>query len=267
MKFISKTLKIKEYQIHYIESEQSPETDQTIVCVHGLPGSCNDYRKFADCLDSTQKVIAVDLLGCGKSEKPMTIDYKIRTQADYLVHFIETLNLNNVALIGHSYGGAICQTIAAKVPDRIKHLVLLSSIGSIPHIIYKKLIIPMFLMYRLLVLPKVYSIIRPMAVYGFKRIGFPEKTANNKTALTIMCKTASKIDFKHVGMDAEKIMCPTLYISCRNDPYVQPEVRVHLQKKIKNFEYIEFEGDSHLLQDTHAEIISRHIEKFLGGNS
>lgn len=263
MEFTSKKIKIKEHVIHYIESIHSTKKDQNILCVHGLPGSCNDYRKFAGFLGNQYRIISIDLLGCGKSDKPMDMDYEIRTQAEYLSYFIDALRLANVVLIGHSYGGAIAQATAAKIPEHIKGLVLLASIGSIPHIIYKKLIIPMLLTYKLLMFPKAYHVIRPMAMVGFKKIGFPIKTFKSRDSLVILCKTASKINFKEIRVDAEKISCPTLYISCTDDPYVQPGVKKALQKKIRNFQSVEFSGDSHFLQNTHPEAIRDIFINFL----
>ena len=265
MKLISKKIKVKDHTFHYLESgnEDIADKDRTILCIHGLPGSSTDYRKIAEHLKSTCRIVAVDLLGNGKSDKPMDEDYAIETQADYIVRLAAILNLRNVIVIGHSYGGAVSQAVVASDPNRFIGLVLLASIGFVPHILYKKLIMPMRVFALLLMVPKSYKFIKPLALHGFKRIGFPEQFANDKRLLLIVSKSAARIDFRTIAENAERIACPTVYISCTHDPYVQPAVRIALSEKIKKFQYVELEGNSHMVQFTHAGQVAEAVTEFL----
>ena len=55
--------------------------------------------------------------------------------ADYVIDFLDSLEINSFALLGHSMGGMIVQAIAAKIPDRIDRLVLYGTgpLGVMPN--------------------------------------------------------------------------------------------------------------------------------------
>ena len=94
-------------------------------------------------LSKKARVIALDLIGYGKTNKPR-IKYKNEIFIQFLKKFLEALNIKKCILIGHSMGGGVCLQLAVDYPQYIEQLVLVSSAGF-----YKKL--P--LAYRLASLP------------------------------------------------------------------------------------------------------------------
>ncbi|QLE01196.1 alpha/beta hydrolase [Galbibacter sp. BG1] len=122
--------------IEYISSPTYPENirviqtknkaEHNILFVHGAPGSSNAFYSYLEdtTLLSTARLITYDRPGYGYSGfgNAMT---SIVEQAEVLNDIIKSLNLNNVIVVGHSYGGPIAALAALSNPS-IKGLVMLS---------------------------------------------------------------------------------------------------------------------------------------------
>lgn len=100
-----------------------------IVFIHGLGcASSMDYPNVAAQAPlSSHRRILVDLLGAGFSDKPDDFSYAAEDHAEYLLNFIEALELDAFVLFGHSMGGAVAISLARLCPERIKHLILTES--------------------------------------------------------------------------------------------------------------------------------------------
>ncbi|MCA9217668.1 MAG: alpha/beta fold hydrolase, partial [Planctomycetales bacterium] len=75
--------------------------------------------------------IAVDHMGCGKSDKPQNYDYSLATHIHNLKCFIAQLDLQNITLVGHDWGGAIGLGAAVEMPERFERFVMLNT-GAFP---------------------------------------------------------------------------------------------------------------------------------------
>lgn len=94
-------------------------TGSTIVLVHGFASQAMfDWGNVIMPLAKTHRVIALDQIGFGASDKPF-IDYSIQTYVDFLGEFLRTLKVDHFALAGESLGGWIsaAYTIQALSPD------------------------------------------------------------------------------------------------------------------------------------------------------
>ncbi len=105
-----KFVQLGEYQAAY----QSIGDGPVIIFLHGFLGNGDNWRLIAQDLATDYHCIALDLLGFGESSKP-ALKYTIWDQIEFLQQFITALALENVQLVGHSYGGwlAAAYTIAA----------------------------------------------------------------------------------------------------------------------------------------------------------
>src|SRR5690606_12855467 len=72
-------------------------------------------------------VIAVDHIGCGYSDKPQEYDYRLSTHVSNLSRFVRNLDLRDVTLLAHDWGGAIGMVAAAEMPDRFFRFVLFNT--------------------------------------------------------------------------------------------------------------------------------------------
>ncbi|MEM6733794.1 MAG: haloalkane dehalogenase, partial [Myxococcota bacterium] len=90
-----------------------------ILLVHGNPTSAYLWRNVIPHLTESGRVIAVDLIGMGKSEKP-DIGYRFADHAKYLSGFIEVMKLENVVLVLHDWGGGLGVDYAAAHPGNVR---------------------------------------------------------------------------------------------------------------------------------------------------
>ncbi len=98
-----------------------------VLFVHGFPTSSFLWRAFVPMLPPAMRAIAPDLVGAGDSDKPEASPLDIRAQAHYLAEVLDALELDRVAIVGHSHGGGIAQLLA--LDGRAASLVLMDSIA------------------------------------------------------------------------------------------------------------------------------------------
>lgn len=98
-----------------------------VVLVHGTPSWSFEYRHLIPVLARTRRVIAIDHLGFGLSERPRDFPYTPEAHTDVLREVLEQLGLTRFALVVHDYGGPIALPLAVAAPERISRLVLLNT--------------------------------------------------------------------------------------------------------------------------------------------
>ena len=109
--------------IHYIDEGSG----EIVVLVHGNPTSSYLWRNIIPTLAKTHRVIALDLVGMGKSDKP-DLDYGYQDHTKYFNAFIESLGLNNITLVLHDWGGALGLDYARKNPDNVKQIAMMEAV-------------------------------------------------------------------------------------------------------------------------------------------
>jgi cis-3-alkyl-4-acyloxetan-2-one decarboxylase len=108
--------------------------EETLLCVHGNPTWSFYYRKVIQRFASTHRVIAVDHIGCGRSDKPARdqYPYTLQRRCDDLVSLIDTLDLQRVTLVAHDWGGAIGLASVVARSDRFIRIALLNTAAFPP---------------------------------------------------------------------------------------------------------------------------------------
>lgn len=102
---------------------------ETILLVHGITTYSFIWRKLYPALSVNYDVIAVDLLGCGNSDKTLSESYSLPRHAELLNEFVDQLKTKCFHFIGHDVGGGIGQIYAVNYPDRLYDLTLINSIA------------------------------------------------------------------------------------------------------------------------------------------
>ncbi len=95
-----------------------------VLLVHGLAGSAGNWSLVGPVVADFARTIAVDLPGHGRSGPAPSYDLAAHCRA--VVGVIEKLEMSPVALVGNSMGGLVTQMVAAKRPDLVASLLLLS---------------------------------------------------------------------------------------------------------------------------------------------
>jgi pimeloyl-ACP methyl ester carboxylesterase len=99
-----------------------------LLLIHGIGDSCDTWRDIIPLLARDHTVIAPDLLGHGRSDKPRA-DYSVAAYANAMRDLISVLGIERVTVVGHSLGGGVAMQFAYQYPERCQRLVLVSSGG------------------------------------------------------------------------------------------------------------------------------------------
>ncbi|ARF18817.1 2-succinyl-6-hydroxy-2,4-cyclohexadiene-1-carboxylate synthase [Sporosarcina ureae] len=99
-----------------------------VVLLHGFTGSTATWRKTIEALMTDYYVIAVDLIGHGKTEAPETMNrYKMEEQIKDLYEVLQKLEIEKTVVIGYSMGGRVALGFTVMYPEKVTSLVLESS--------------------------------------------------------------------------------------------------------------------------------------------
>lgn len=110
-------------RMHYLDEGEG----EPLLMVHGNPTWSFAWRKFVSDLSRDHRVIAVDHVGCGRSDKPQTYPYRLERHVTNLCRLVESLDLTRVTLIAHDWGGAIGMGAAGRLPQRFRRFVLMNT--------------------------------------------------------------------------------------------------------------------------------------------
>lgn len=109
-------------QIHYRAAGDGP----AVLLLHQTPRSSDEYRDVIPLLATEFRVVAMDTIGYGDSEKPARPS-TIEDYARGAVSLLDALGLARVAAVGHHTGAVIALELAASWSDRVERLVLSAS--------------------------------------------------------------------------------------------------------------------------------------------
>lgn len=107
-------------RIHYLRAGSGPP----LILLHGLVGSLHNWRLNIESLAHSATVYALDLLNMGESDRVPGLDAGLEATADRVAAFMDALDLPEADIAGHSHGGAVSLTLAARHPDRVVRLIL-----------------------------------------------------------------------------------------------------------------------------------------------
>lgn len=124
------TKRVKVGDIDWAYSEGGPAGKPTLMLVHGLAGSRDNWNRVARYLTPYYHVIIPDLPGQGDSKVPSDFDYSLPNLTEKLRRFAEAIKVENgLNVAGHSMGGSISLLYAAQYPVDTKSLFLIDSAG------------------------------------------------------------------------------------------------------------------------------------------
>ncbi len=112
--------------LSYLERGKAAKDQSSLVLLHGLMGCAETFIPLIEEIHPDQHVIALDLPGAGHSERRDDIDASLRTTSEHVRRFLAVLQLHKPIVLGHSHGGAVALSLAARHRDAVRSLVLLS---------------------------------------------------------------------------------------------------------------------------------------------
>lgn len=108
------------YRAHYVDEGGGPET---LLLLHGEPTWSYLFRKQIAHWSKQHRVVALDHMGFGKSATPQDRTYWLQDHIDNLERVVLALDLRDLTLVMHDFGGPVGMGLAIRHPDRVKRIV------------------------------------------------------------------------------------------------------------------------------------------------
>ncbi|MFI6317826.1 alpha/beta fold hydrolase [Nonomuraea sp. NPDC050556] len=107
------------FRMHYVDEGSGP----VLLCLHGEPTWGYLFRHLVSSFSATHRVVVPDHMGFGKSETPADRTYWLQDHIGNLEALILDLDLHDITLVLHDFGGPVGMGLAARHPDRIARVV------------------------------------------------------------------------------------------------------------------------------------------------
>ncbi|MBS1794154.1 MAG: alpha/beta hydrolase [Acidobacteria bacterium] len=250
--------------------------DPVMILVHGFTASCYVWKSVAPQIAAEGfRVIAVDLIGFGYSDKPAWFDYTIASQARMIARLMDRLGIGRATLVGSSYGGAISLTLALDYAERVDKLVLVDSVINdepAEHPVLKLARIPgvgevmtpflidsrTFLKFRmqgtlaaanhhLITKDRIESIIRPL---------------NAKDGHNAVLQSGRNWDADRIEEDLHLVMQPTLIIWGEEDSVIPIRHGETLYRSILNSRFVVLKNCGHVPQEEKPDLFTALVSGF-----
>lgn len=106
-------------------------TGPTVLLLHGFPTWSYDYAAVAADLASDRRVVTLDFLGYGASDKPVDHEYSVSESADIVEDLTAHLGIESLHLVAHDYGGIVGQelldrALSGRLPFAVDRLTMLN---------------------------------------------------------------------------------------------------------------------------------------------
>lgn len=114
-------------RMHYLD--EGKHAGKTFLCLHGQPTWSYLYRRMIPVFTAAgHRVVAPDLFGFGKSDKPREDSvYTFDFHRDSLIALIRALDLHDIVLVCQDWGGLLGLTIPMKMPERFTGLLVMNT--------------------------------------------------------------------------------------------------------------------------------------------
>ncbi len=248
-----------------------------LLLLHGLGASTFTWRNLIPALARRYRVIALDMKGFGRSDKPFTQAYTPYDHANLVLAFIRKRRLQDLTIIGHSYGGAIGLLVTLRFnetsPGRVRDLVLMNApTYRQPETAFVRFMNAPVLPYAALtIVPPVLSTWLSLDQVQAENLTRADVRAYaapfyDAAARHALITTARRIEPKHMDRLTARypsIRQRTLILWCRDDHTVPVATGLRLHKTLPNSRMEILEGCGHVPQDERPEAVRQLISSFL----
>lgn len=272
--FMGYYIKVEQNVNLYVEG-LNPSGGKTILWVHGWPGNHNLFEYQLNTMPKLgYRCVAIDCRGFGLSDKPWG-GYGYDRLADDLKSVIDTMQLNNIILCGHSTGGAICIRYMARYSNyRVAKLALFAAAApslirrpDFPYGISRQAVLN--------IISGTYKD-RPKMLRGFGNMIFFHRVspaisdwifqlglqAANWSTAAVANTWIKEVLFNDLG----KINVPTLILHGLNDRVCLYPLAVAQSKGIKGARLVPISQCGHFLFYDQMDIFNKELISFINGN-
>lgn len=199
--------KIDDISVNYIDEGEG----DVVLLLHGWGSNIALFEGIVKALMPTHRVIAPDMPGFGKTSEPAE-PWCVDDYVDFLIKFIDSLQLKEFSVLVHSFGGRVLFKLNARedLPYEIRKAVLIDSAGIMPKKTRKqKISLRIYKTARVIMSTKVLHFLYPDAVDDMRK---KRGSADYNNATPTMRATLVKVVNEDLEPFISKIQCPTLLI-------------------------------------------------------
>jgi pimeloyl-ACP methyl ester carboxylesterase len=230
-----------------------------VVLLHGWGASSQSLAGVAASLATGFRVVSVDLPGFGWSGAP-TDAWGTAQYADHVRQLLDTLGLEKVALLGHSFGGGIAIFLAAEHPARVTRLILVASarVRTRPRLAVRAKVVATKLLRRVLTLPGWGRLGERILRRWQDRVG-----SRDYRAAGPMRPTLVRVVNEDLSPMLPMIQAPTLLLWGDQDQEVRRPAVEMMVAQIRGARLVTFPGAGHFPFHDAPEAFQRHLTGFL----
>lgn len=252
-------------------------TGRPVLMLHGLGASTYTWRNIVPGLARTHRVITLDLKGFGRSDKPFDLAYSPNDHAELVLGFIRRTRLEDLTLVGHSYGGAIAlivaERLAAQRDARLRSLIVMNAPAfpqeMTPFVAFMKLPVVPYAVLSLV--PPELSTWLSLEPDNILRTSFADIHAYAKpfwqaSARHALITTARRIvpgNLTEIIASYRRIRAPALVVWCDDDPTVPIATGHRLARTLPRARLEILEGCGHAPQEASPHLLGRKLRDFL----
>ena len=232
------------HKIRYLEDGTSKDT---LVLVHGLGASGDRWTHVIPLFAKKFRVIALDLIGFGRSDKP-SLDYTLEFFANFLDDFLNRIHISDIYLMGSSMGGQISALYAIANPQRIKKLALVSPSGFMTKSTAALDAYVMAALYPNKVMTKNAFAMMENSNSEVDRAIIDDFILRMKERNAKFCFLSSLLGLQNSKLhqsDLEKITSPTMLLWGTRDPLISIKFAKIFRESIPNCHFFPIEGSGH----------------------
>jgi pimeloyl-ACP methyl ester carboxylesterase len=263
--------------LSYLERGTAAQHQPTIVLLHGLMGCADTFVPLMEALDTELHLIAIDLPGAGQSERRADINAGLLTTAELVGRFLSAIEVTQPIVVGHSHGGAVAMSLAARQRNTVRSLVLLA-----PAHPYFEEANPLIRFY--LSLPgRLFAYTMPwfprwMQMMGLRRMAGPQswdtperltpyrenlRTPGTMSHLLRLLRTWHK-DMSGLRKAMRKhLKTPTLVVWGDSDRAVPVESAPELRRHFERSELLVMPGVGHRPAEERPRLVAEFVEQWL----
>ncbi len=258
-------------------------TGDPVLLIHGFGASSYSWRHIIAPLAQKYRVITVDLKGFGESPKPRDDLYSVYEQARLVRNFILVNGLQNLHIIGHSYGGGVALVtsiyLSTSHPHLQKSLVLIDSIAypqALPDFI-EVLATPILGPLAIYATPNTLQVKSLLEKVYFNDALIPQDAIdhyagnlgkpNAKYATLTSARQMLPTDLQQFSDNYANLTIPTLIIWSRNDEIIPLAIGERLHKNLPNSKLVVLSDVGHAAQEEKPSLVLPHLQQFLNAEA
>ena len=251
-------------------------TGPVVVLVHGIPTNHVLWWDVAPRLAPHARVLAVDLLGYGRSDRPDGHPVDIAAHADRLVALLDALGVARATVVGHDIGGGIAQIVAVRHAGRVERLALVDAVcydaWPVPAMQALKLAARGHVLEHLPGRPTMAALragLRTLFVHQERADRFveaftaPFASADGMDAFAAHVRTLDSRQTEAIGPALRELALPVAIVWGRQDHQLPPALAERLARDIPGAELTWVEDASHFVPCDRPDAVADAILRLL----